>query len=186
MKDFYTDINLKQNQLLNIIPHIVSSFPSGAREGQIVYNSTKKSFCFCINDTIDTTLEIAWSCYSLITTPIGIQDLSCPPSTEINDIVYISGDYEVTPAQANIFSTSKGFGFVISKESTTKCTISNFGILGNFTGLSAGNTYFISTSFAGGITDVIPGATEIVCRVGQVLSSTDLFIQIDQSLTIRS
>ena len=57
----YTDLDLRQNQLLQSVFETVSSFPSGAREGRYVYRIDKKSVYVCINDTIDTTLPEAWS-----------------------------------------------------------------------------------------------------------------------------
>ena len=58
--DFYSDVDIKQNEAKNFVPERVSSFPYGAREGRIVYHLGLKNLYKCINDTIDTRDPAAW------------------------------------------------------------------------------------------------------------------------------
>lgn len=45
MPTFKTDIDLQKNQLLNAVVHNLPVMPSAAVEGQIYYNTLKKSIC---------------------------------------------------------------------------------------------------------------------------------------------
>lgn len=186
-KEIYVDVDHKKNQLLNTVAHLVSSYPTDAREGQWIYHLTNKSLCVCIDDTGDTTSPLAWKCSASAFDPIGIRDITCPEATDILDAVYISGDLTVALARSDAYATASVFGFVLSKESSTKCTVVTSGILDGFTGLTAGKQYFLSKQYYGGITDtVVTGTNSIIMRVGIAISATQLWINIDRSLTIRA
>jgi len=57
---FYSDVDLKHNEVKQAVIERVAYFPANAREGQVVYNTILKNKYTCIDDTIDTTLSAAW------------------------------------------------------------------------------------------------------------------------------
>lgn len=183
---FDTDVNFHKQQLENPVAHLISSYPSDARNGQFIYHLGIGYLCYCINDTIDTTSPLAWRCCGSFTDPSGIRDVNCPEATEVNDAVYVSGSNEVRPARGNVIGTAQVFGFVRSKESATKCTVITSGLLDGFSGLIEGKIYFLSTQFDGGITDDVPTGNVVLIRVGKAFTSTQLHIRIDDSIIVRN
>lgn len=216
MKFYGEQLNLKQNELKEAVLELVSTFPANSRKGRVVYNTVIKSLFVCINgeeDGADTTLIENWrvgrisisDLYSgaepnnevIVTNGIGgfsyadyipntISDVNCTNSEQVNDAVYISSDSQVSRAIANSKYSSIVFGFIKSKQTSTKCTLTNQGLLSGFTGLIAGRNYFLSSANPGQITINPPtGTGNFLTRVGIAYNTTTLFIEIDRNIIIR-
>ena len=186
---FYSDIDLRKNELQNHTIHFLANFPANAREGQFIYHSTLKAICVCINDTIDTTLPIAWKIFTSSAESNDIPNITCTIDEEVLDAVYLIGDSEVRAAKANDIATSNIIGFIQSKSDDTTCVVRTRGLLTGFngSGLDINKTYFLSKNYDGGITDVPPtGYGEVLVRVGVGFSNDTLLIDIDRTLVIRS
>ena len=61
-KNIFADLDLRQNELKQGVIDHVSSFPAGAREGQVIYHTGLKSFFICKNPLMigGTTQKGAW------------------------------------------------------------------------------------------------------------------------------
>lgn len=118
--------------------------------------------------------------------PIGppggtsVTPYSCLSGLSVDDAVYISGNDAVSKASASSAATAPVLGFVLSKPTTTSCTVRWEGEITGFTGLVANTTYFLDT-VAGGITANISGFVHpnIIQRVGIARNSTTLVLKVD-------
>lgn len=91
----------------------------------------------------------------------------------VGDAVYVSAGGAVSKAQADVAATVKVAGFVGAAGSiVTSGVVRNTGWA-----LTPGARYFLSTTTAGALTNVVP-TTGWVAPVGIALSATDLVIQI--------
>lgn len=94
---------------------------------------------------------------------------------------------KASPAQADASSTSDVFGFAtnsVGADATVeitrdRVTLPNWSALAGTTLLTPGVTYFLSTSTPGGIQTTPPTtAGQVVCVVGEAISTTTLAVQI--------
>lgn len=98
------------------------------------------------------------------------------------DVVYISSANSVSPALADNSGTSYAIGLATSTVAATGSVgVKTDGIMGGFSGLTAGSRYFLSASSAGAITATVPSGTgNTIVQVGYAKSTTDLQIQLLQ------
>lgn len=98
------------------------------------------------------------------------------------DVVYISSADNVSPADADSVATSYAIGFANSTVSATNPVgVKTDGIMGGFSGLTAGARYYLSAGTAGTITATIPtGTGNTIVQCGYAKSATDLQIQLLQ------
>ena len=94
--------------------------------------------------------------------------------------VYISSSGKVSPALATGAPQDKVVGFATqSKLATETVRVRKMGVLSGFSGLTQDVLYYLDTSVAGDITNVLPtGSGESVVKVGLAKSSTELDIVI--------
>lgn len=97
------------------------------------------------------------------------------------DALYISAADNVSKADASAESTARVIGFAeAGAADTASVNVVSEGVLGGFTGLTAGATYFLSET-AGLITTTPPSNDEsAVVQVGYAKSTTELHIHIEQ------
>lgn len=101
----------------------------------------------------------------------------------IRDAVYVSAADTVLKAKATSSANeSYCIGLAYAPASAgNPCAVQSAGILGGFTGLSAGARYFLDAATAGVISSSVPsGSGNVVVQVGYAKSTTDLDIQILQ------
>jgi len=102
--------------------------------------------------------------------------LSYTGSAVAGELLAINSSGSLVKAKADSITTSNLIGFISSKTST-QATIVTDKIV-TLSGLSAGQTYFLSPTIAGAITSATPTTVgQIVQRVGVALSTTQLLIQ---------
>lgn len=106
---------------------------------------------------------------------ITISGLVCDFDDEVGNLVKVIGNNQVFRMQNNI--TDQVFGVILSKQSSTECTIAIEGKANCFTGLIADRNYFIGTD--GQITSTAPIAG-YVQRFGKALNTTT--IEIDKTI----
>lgn len=103
-------------------------------------------------------------------------------NTAARDVVYISSANNVSPALANNTSQSYAIGFANATATAgNPVGVKTDGIIGGFSGLTAGSRYYLSASAAGAITASVPtGSGNTVVQVGYAKSATDVQIQLLQ------
>lgn len=100
-----------------------------------------------------------------------------------SDAVYISAADNVSKALADsAAATSRLIGFAqAAAADTDPVKVVSEGVLGGFSGLTAGSRYYLSAATAGAITDTIPsGSGNTIVMAGYAKSATELHIHIEQ------
>ena len=111
-------------------------------------------------------------------------ELTCTPGTQVGDVVYISGTNACAPALATSTSTMPAIGIVHLKLSPTLCKVTRYGeLLGVFSGLVPGLTYFVSKTIPGAMTTSITSPA-VVHEVGYAVAPNKFAVQIDSDFTI--
>lgn len=103
-----------------------------------------------------------------------ISGLTCLSGDAVGDAVYISAASTVAKADADDTSKIPAIGLIISKQSSTSCTVRVSGLVTGLTSLTAGSIYYLSTT-AGAITATAPSAPNAV-PIGIAVSTTTLFV----------
>jgi len=106
-----------------------------------------------------------------------LRNIDCTSATAVADVVkVVSGT--ASPALADSLANSNMIGVVVRKESSVLCDIRVSGVTGAvFSGLDETKEYFLSESTAGLVTLTAPsGSGEVVVRVGQPFSGTELMV----------
>ncbi|WP_419902119.1 hypothetical protein [Kiloniella sp.] len=97
----------------------------------------------------------------------------------VNDLCYLSSSGKLLKAQSSVITSVKGL-LVFAKEVAVLDEVKDFqvsGILAGFTGLAPGDTYYVSPTTPGGITNTLPAVSgEWVRIVGYAVSETELLI----------
>lgn len=63
MSEYFDDIELNQNEIKEVVGEQLSSFPSGALKGRIIFHTGRLQTYTCVNgvnESADTTLELNW------------------------------------------------------------------------------------------------------------------------------
>jgi hypothetical protein len=109
---------------------------------------------------------------------------SCPTNVAVGDAVYVSGANTVGKALATADGTLPAIGFVTDKPSGTTCHVQYSDELDLFSGLTAGATYYVSTTNAGVIvaTTGVPG--QFKQQVGVAKDSNTLVITVGEAFLI--
>jgi hypothetical protein len=106
------------------------------------------------------------------------------PAIAINDPVYVSATNTAALADATSVTTAPCVGFVTSKPTATSAIVQTNGFLTGFSGLVAGDTYFLAVG--GGITTTPPNTVgNIIQKLGIAISSTVIWVQPVLDFTIR-
>jgi hypothetical protein len=152
-----------------------SATPTSGGAGHFVYDSTnKKPYIW------DGT---AWDDLSLAESAKAIDDsYTADEALAIRDAVYLSAADNVSKAKGDADASSRLLGFAIEGVSDTDpVLVRKFGVLGGFSGLTAGSRYFLSAATAGAVTATLPvGSGNVIVQAGYAKSATELDIQIQQ------
>ena len=109
-----------------------------------------------------------------ISVPLGFQ-ATCSVGDSVGDPVIIVGDNEVSKLSINVYSEIV-VGVILSKESTTACTVAIGGLLAGITsGLTTSKPVWVSTT--GGMTTTKPltGHQQII---GYSINATDVVVSV--------
>jgi hypothetical protein len=103
---------------------------------------------------------------------------TCLVGMSVGQVVYLSGTDTVGLANATD-STKLAIGVIVSKNTSTQAVVAWEGEISVFSGLVAGQTYYLGTT-DGTITAVAPSATgNIVQKVGEAKDSNTLLCDFD-------
>lgn len=104
----------------------------------------------------------------------------------LGEVFYIFAAGSVKKARADALATMEGFYFAAAAiPAASAGYFQSSGILAGLTGLTAGATYYLSTSTAGGMNTVAPTATgQYVLRLGKALSTTEFEIRIERPILL--
>jgi len=86
-----------------------------------------------------------------------VSGMTCLSGDAVGDWMYISSANTVTKADADGSGTYPAVGVIVSKQSSTSCTVRVAGLVTGLSGLTAGAVYYLSTT-AGAITATAPTA----------------------------
>lgn len=144
--------------------------PADGGEGYLVWDST--------NDRLYAWNGSAWDDLSTVESAERIANIyTAGENLTAVDAVYISASNTVSKADAATNYQMIGFAESTVLSAASVPVISE-GVLGGFTGLTAGSRYYLSTT-GGAISTTVPtGAGNNVVQVGYAKSATELQIQI--------
>jgi hypothetical protein len=127
---------------------------------------------------VDLVTWIEFAAGGGATGPTG--SYGCPITVSVLDVVYLSSANTVDQADADDVTKRPLVGIVIAKPTTTSATVLYYGELDGFTGLTPGDTYYLSTT-PGQLTATAPTASgSIQQRVGFARSTTRFVLMIDR------
>lgn len=152
-----------------------SATPTTGGEGHMVWDST--------NNKLMVWDGSAWSDVASTGTATDVlNSYTAEVTIAARDVVYISSADNVSPALANNTSQSYAVGFASGgAAAAAPVGVKTDGIIGGFSGLTAGARYYLSPSTAGAITATVPnGSGNTVVQVGYAKSATDVQIQLLQ------
>lgn len=104
-----------------------------------------------------------------------VSGMTCLSGDAVNDFVYVSAASTVAKADADDAAKIPAVGMIVSKQSSTSCTVRVSGLATGLSGLTAGAVYYLSAATAGAITATPPSAPAAV-PVGVAVSTTALLI----------
>jgi hypothetical protein len=153
-----------------------SATPTDGGEGYLVWDSTNDKL-FAWNGTSWDDLSSVDSAQAVINVYTADEALS------VGDFLYISAADNVSKVDASgSGAASRGMGFAVAAAlDAASVGVQSEGVLGGFTGLTAGARYYANPGAAGGITTTVPvGSGNTVIQVGYAKSATALHIHIEQ------
>lgn len=103
-----------------------------------------------------------------------VSGLTCLSGDAVGDAVYISAANTVAKADADDTAKIPAVGLIVSKQSSTSCTVRFNGLVTGLTSLTAGAIYYLSAT-AGAITATAPTAP-YAAPIGLAVSTTTLFV----------
>jgi hypothetical protein len=125
-------------------------------------------------------------------TSTDVRQAACTVAEAIGDFVCISappvsGKDQVSKADPADYDTLPAVGVIISKPTTITCVVQWFGETpAIFTGLSAGETYFLGTDSKASAYPPIPTTEDVFIQtVGLAVSDTKMYIKPEGNLTLR-
>ena len=157
------------------------AIPSALRKfGMHVFVSASSSL-YRLQADLVTWVPAVFSPGSVVTTGT----YTCPVGVAVRDVVYLSAADNCDLADADDSLKQPVIGIVNNKIDPTTCDVQYNGEIGGFVGLTAGVTYFLSTT-PGQITVTPPSGPPgaIVQRVGFAKNTTTLVILVDRDIVI--
>jgi hypothetical protein len=154
---------------------VPSASPTNGGEGHMVWDSS--------NNKLMAWDGAAWLDISASGTATDVLNTYTAEVTiAARDVVYISSADNVSPAQADAAATSYAVGFAnAGAAAAASVGVKTDGIIGGFSGLTAGARYYLSAATAGLITSTLPvGTGNTIVQVGYAKSATDVQIQLLQ------
>lgn len=107
--------------------------------------------------------------------------ITCDASVAVGNVVRLSGSTAVN-AQADNFANSKAIGICSAKASATECSITFIGPTSSiFTGLTPGESVFLSDTTAGEVTTTAPSTSNsYVIKIGTAFAINKISINIER------
>lgn len=161
---------------LPTVSGVPTATPSNGGGGYILLNS--------VNNHVYVWTGSEWDDLSTVETAEAVdENYLADGAVAERDVVYISSSDHVLPAQADADVTSQALGFAtMAGIAEDIIPVRSKGILEGFSGLSAGNRYFLSATVAGAVQNTVPsGSGQTIVQVGYAKSATEMHVQI-QSL----
>lgn len=130
-----------------------------------------------------TEIEIASTAGPATSAPILIGTFTTDIGTAVGDLVRLSGVNTVTKLTTNAFATIPNgiFGVCYTKPTTTSAEVLWIGVVGGYSGLTAGSPIFIDTS---GVPSNTPPVTGMLQQIGFAVSTTQIFVSIGQAMRL--
>ncbi len=161
---------------LPAIAGVPSATPADGGEGYLVWDST--------NDSLYAWTGTAWDNLSTVTAAEKIiNSYTADEALTANDVVYVSAADNVSKCDSSgATAASRAIGLAVASAiDTAAVDIQSEGVIGGFTGLTAGSRYYADPGTVGGITATIPvGSGNTIVQVGYAKSATELHIHIEQ------
>ncbi|MBD3261221.1 MAG: hypothetical protein GF334_05980 [Candidatus Altiarchaeales archaeon] len=108
---------------------------------------------------------------------------TCDTGVSVLEFVYFSASGTVDEADSTDTAKIPAIGVVVNKPTTTSCLIAHEGEIEGFAGLTAGSSYYLTST--GGLSSTAPSTPgEVVQRVGIATSATTLFLTPNQEVFI--
>ena len=153
-----------------------SATPSDGGEGYLVWDST--------NDKLFAWDGAAWKDLSVVNEAgLVCNTYTADEALSANDAVYISAADNVSKADVSAGgAASRVIGFTdAAAADLASVNVCSEGVLGGFSGLTAGSRYYADPATPGGITTTTPvGSGNTIVQVGYAKSTTELHIHIEQ------
>lgn len=153
-----------------------TSTPTSGGEGHMVWDST--------NNRLYIWDGAAWDDQSTVSAANAVENLyTADEALAARDAVYISAADNVSKADVSSGGqASRVVGFATAAAADTDpVTVQSEGVLGGFTGLTAGARYYADPATPGLITATRPnGSGNTIVQVGYAKSTTELHLHIEQ------
>lgn len=117
-------------------------------------------------------------------------DANCPSGAAVGDAVYVSGAkvggvVQVATCDITSYSAMPAVGVIISKASTTDCTVQYAGEVTIFSSLTPGRVYMIDQNGEPTSSLPAPGSSHYVQRLGIATSTDSMLLLLDTTLVKR-
>jgi hypothetical protein len=154
---------------------VPTASPGDGGEGYLVWDST--------NDHLYAWDGAAWDNLSTVDSAESIDNFyTADEALSARDAVYISAADNVSKASGASVALSRSIGFATAAAiDTASVPVRSEGILGGFSGLTAGAPQYLDPATAGAITETLPvGSGNVIVQMGYAKSATAVHIQIDR------
>ena len=114
-------------------------------------------------------------------------DMGCSINEQVNDAVYVSGANLVSRANASSIDTAEVIGFIVSKASDTSCKVRINGTVDGFSGLTAGEIYFLAETDGNITTTPVTAKDSVLFAIAKAINDTEIIVTTsNQDFVIRS
>lgn len=162
------------------LPGVPSATPTASGAGFLVYDTSNKD--------LYAWTGTEWDNLNTVSVASNIDDsYIAEVAIAANDVVYISSDDSVSPADATAAMSAQAVGLATAAALITDpVVVRKIGRLAGFSGLTGGARYYLDPATAGAISATLPvGSGNTIVQVGYAKNATTLDIQI-QSLGRRA
>lgn len=123
---------------------------------------------------------------SVVASALGNFTATCTVSEAVGDVVYRSSATGVLRCDPTNSLKMPGVGVIISKQSSTTCTVQPFGPVNLYSGLSVGRLYAIGLDGRPflGVFSLLGGQTAFLQVIGTALDTSTLLISPNSQLTM--
>jgi hypothetical protein len=177
---------IKVNDKINEITITNNEDSFDVVDSEIVTTVTNNEDSFEVTDEVGEEITINLTDVRLIPPQDVDVNMNCTATEQVGNAVYVFADGEVRQANNTNIATAKVIGFIVTKPTTTSCTVRVIGIIDFFTGLTPGKHYFLDD--VNGDIDLTAPTTSnsVVTRVGQAIGTDKFLINISNNRLVRS
>jgi hypothetical protein len=177
---------IKVNDKINEITITNNEDSFDVVDSEIVTTVTNNEDSFEVTDEVGEEITINLTDVRLIPPQDVDVNMNCTAIEQVGNAVYVFADGEVRQANNTNIATAKVIGFIVTKPTTTICTVRVIGIIDSFTGLTPGSEYFLDST-PGAITLTAPTTSgSVLVRLGQPTEDDRFLININNNYIIRS